>query len=316
MTTGAIAPIEIRGLRFRYRGGFSLAIDDLVLQPGQVTALVGPNGAGKTTLLRLLAGLLAPAEGTLVSGGRPLADLVRSGRLLLFLDTFPPASSLHPLRWMDLLGSLRGRRPGRDEALAWLEEHGAGDVARRPFSKMSSGQRRRAILAVLAWGDPAVVLLDEPLVNLDPRAVAEWRERIARLAAGGRVVLVSSHILSELELVASTYVFMESGRITGTRTREELAGRRLYRIVVRASRERAVALLGERRVEEAEDHGADRVVLLVSPGAGDTVASLAAVFEQEGIEVEEISASRGLAERAYRDAMGEAGEASAPGEDL
>ncbi len=302
--------LRVSNLSFRYAGGFSLQVAELLLRPGEVTALIGPNGAGKTTLLRLLAGLLEPVDGSVRLDAEPFDAVVRRGRLGLFLDTFPPGTDLSPLAWLRLLARARGREISRPDALGWLERHGLGKVARRPFRRMSSGERRRAMLALVTWGDPSVLLLDEPLASLDPDAVMDWRRRILEHAERGRIVLVSSHALLELERLASTFVFMRGGRVVRVASREDLSRVPALRVEVAAPRAAVERALPREWILSMEDL-ADRTIVTVDEKVAPRFAEIVAALEERGIEV--IGGGReGISlEEAFR----EVSSGKAPGED-
>ncbi|CAA9407234.1 MAG: Efflux ABC transporter, ATP-binding protein, partial [uncultured Pseudonocardia sp.] len=197
--------IEVRGLTKRF--GAVLAVDDLsfTVRPGAVTGFLGPNGAGKSTTMRVVLGLDAPSAGTATVAGRRYRDLRRPAREVgALLDprcAHPGRTAWAHLRWMaDLAGVGRARV---DEV---LELAGVAAVARRRIGALSLGQRQRVGLAGALLGDPGVLLLDEPLNGLDPAGVAWLRGLLRDLAAQGRTVLVSSHLLHEMEHTAERVV--------------------------------------------------------------------------------------------------------------
>ncbi|CUR57987.1 ABC transporter [metagenome] len=206
------ATIELTGLTKRF--GDVLAVDDLsaVAQPGQVTALLGPNGAGKTTTLRMLLGLVAPSGGTATFGGRrysELPDPVRQvGAVLEASGYHPGRTALDHLRIL----ATASRLP-EDAPMRVLDETGLAEAARRRVGGFSLGMRQRLGIAAAMLGDPAVLVLDEPTNGLDPPGVRWLRGYIRGLADDGRTVLLSSHALSEVELIADHVLVMASGRL-------------------------------------------------------------------------------------------------------
>ncbi|MEO3873921.1 ATP-binding cassette domain-containing protein [Nonomuraea sp. B12E4] len=207
------ATIEVIGLRKRF--GPTLALDGMsfTVEPGRVTAFVGPNGAGKSTTMRVVLGLDAADEGRALVGGRPYRTL------------------RHPLRHVGALldaAALQPGRTGRDHLLWLAHSQGlgaarvtevldltglGGGVARRRAGGYSLGMRQRLGLAAALLGDPPVLMLDEPFNGLDPEGIGWLRGLLAGLAAEGRAVLVSSHLLSELQHVAGHLVVADRGRV-------------------------------------------------------------------------------------------------------
>ncbi|MDX2377249.1 ABC transporter ATP-binding protein [Microbacterium sp. LRZ72] len=211
--------IEATGLRRSFAD--VRAVRDVSLQalPGRVTALVGPNGSGKTTLLLMLASLLRPDAGQIRLGGvDPVAD-PRGARALLgwmpdALGAWPSLTVRETLHTTGRLYRLsRADAAGRAEQL--IAELALEDLADAPARVLSRGQKQRLGLARALVHDPSVLLLDEPASGLDPRARIELRHLLRRLAAEGRTVLVSSHVLAELDEVADDAVFLQNGETVG-----------------------------------------------------------------------------------------------------
>jgi ABC-2 type transport system ATP-binding protein len=213
--------IEVEGLTKRY--GATLAVDDLsfTARPGRVTGFVGPNGAGKSTTMRVVLGLDAPdAGGALVNGryyGKLGAPLREIGALL-------DAGALHPgrrahdhLLWLAQSNGLpRGRI---DEVLALV---GLSDVAQRRTGGFSLGMAQRLGIAAALLGDPPVLMFDEPVNGLDPEGVRWIRGFLRGLAAEGRAVLVSSHLMNELQGTADHLVVIGRGRLIADTSVAEL----------------------------------------------------------------------------------------------
>ncbi|MFJ4786965.1 ABC transporter ATP-binding protein [Streptomyces sp. NPDC088794] len=215
------ATIEVRGLRKRF--GRTLAVDGLsfTVEPGTVTGFVGPNGAGKSTTLRALLGLDAPDEGQALIAGRPYHALRTP---LLEVGALLDAAALHParrgrdhLRWLAHSHGLPTRRV--DDVLAQV---GLESAARRRAGGYSLGMRQRLGIAAALLGDPPILLLDEPVNGLDPEGIQWIRRLLRRLAAEGRAILVSSHLMSELEDTADHLVVIGRGRLIADTSVSEL----------------------------------------------------------------------------------------------
>ncbi|NHC15238.1 ABC transporter ATP-binding protein, partial [Motilibacter sp. E257] len=184
--------------------------------PGEVTAFVGANGAGKTTVMLMLATLLAPDAGTVrVAGYDPVAEPadVRA-RLGWSPDVFGLYEGLTPREYLEHFGAAYRLPPARRRSRAeeLLAQTFLIELADRPVSGLSRGQKQRLGLARALVHEPDVLLLDEPAAGLDPRSRVELRDLLRALAAQGATVLVSSHILAELEEVADRVVLVEAGR--------------------------------------------------------------------------------------------------------
>ncbi len=190
------------------------AVDDLTftVQPGRVTGFLGPNGAGKTTTLRCLLGLVRPTSGTATIGGTPYHALSRPGRVV---GAALEAASFHPGR--TALDHLRVYAPqvGVPDSRAREVLHlvGLDDAAKRRVGGFSLGMRQRLALATTLLGDPPVLLLDEPANGLDPEGISWLRGFMRALAAQGRTVLVSSHVLSEVQQTVDDVVIVHHGRL-------------------------------------------------------------------------------------------------------
>jgi ABC-2 type transport system ATP-binding protein len=215
------ATIEVTGLRKRF--GQTQALDGITftVAPGTVTGFVGPNGAGKSTTMRVILGLDSVDEGTALIGGRPYASLT------------------HPLRHVGSLldaGTLQPSRSGRNHLL-WIahsqrlpshrvdevtELVGLGRAVRRKAGGYSLGMRQRLGIAAAMIGDPPILIMDEPFNGMDPEGIIWMRSFLRQLAAEGRAVLVSSHLLSELPDVADHVVVIGRGRVLADATIAEL----------------------------------------------------------------------------------------------
>ena len=207
-----IAAIEFNGLGKTF--GEVSAVHDVsaVARPGEVTALLGPNGAGKTTTLRMLLGLVAPSSGTATFNGRrydELPDPVRQvGAVLEASGYHPGRTALDHLRILTVACRLPREAPERVLAESGLSADGG-----RRVGSFSLGMRQRLGIAAAMLGDPRVLVLDEPTNGLDPPGVRWLRGYLRGLADEGRTVLLSSHALSEVELIADHVLVMARGRL-------------------------------------------------------------------------------------------------------
>jgi ABC-2 type transport system ATP-binding protein len=222
----ADTPLVVRGLRKEYADGFvAVAGVDFTVQRGQVVGLLGPNGAGKTTTLRVLLGLSRPTRGELLVFGhhlRPGADvLTRLGALVEGPGFLPHVSGMKNLK-------LYWRSTGRPAADAHLDEAleiaGLGDALARAVRTYSQGMRQRLAIAQAMLGLPDLLVLDEPTNGLDPPQIHAMREVLRSYAATGRTVIVSSHLLSEIEQTCSHVVVMAKGQKIAQGTVEEIVG--------------------------------------------------------------------------------------------
>jgi ABC-2 type transport system ATP-binding protein len=204
--------IDVAGLTKRF--GDVTALDDLSFSvvPGVVTGFLGPNGAGKTTTLRCLLGLVTPTSGTATVDGRAYRDLPRPlshvGAALEASDFHPGRTARAHLRVMALAAGLPAERVD-----VLLEQVGLAEFADRRVGGYSLGMRQRLGLAQALLGDPPVLILDEPANGLDPAGIAWLRSFLRMLAAEGRTVLISSHVLSEVQQTVDEVVVIARGRL-------------------------------------------------------------------------------------------------------
>lgn len=211
--------VQCRNVRRTFGRFTALESIDLTAYPGQVTALVGPNGAGKTTLLLILATLLKADTGDVSVGGFDPAKDPRKVREQLgwMPDSFGTYETLTAREILEFVAAAY-RLPkdlGRERADELLTLLFLADLADRPAHVLSRGQKQRLGLARALVHDPSVVLLDEPAAGLDPRSRIELRTILRDLAALGKTIIVSSHVLAELEEMADRVVFVDRGRTVG-----------------------------------------------------------------------------------------------------
>lgn len=216
--------IEVRGLSKRF--GAVRAVDDLSFEvaQGRVTGFLGPNGSGKTTTLRMLLGLVSITDGTATIGGRRYVDLDHPIR---HVGAALEATSFHPTRRAEdhlkavaLAGGVPLRRVGET-----LELVGLSEVARRRVGKFSLGMRQRLQLATALLGDPEILILDEPANGLDPQGIQWLRAFIRNQAELGHAVLVSSHLLAEVEETVDDIVIISEGKLVLQSTLADMASR-------------------------------------------------------------------------------------------
>jgi ABC-2 type transport system ATP-binding protein len=204
--------IEVNGLVKRYGDKTAVSGLTFTVRPGMVTGFLGPNGAGKSTTMRMIVGLDRPTEGSVLVGGRPYgrwpAPLAEIGSLL-------EARAIHPgltaRQYLLGLGATQGIGAGRVQQV--LDLVGLGGVADRRAKGFSLGMGQRLGIAAALLGDPQILILDEPVNGLDAEGVRWVRTLLRDLAAEGRTVLLSSHLMSEMELTADHLIVIGQGRL-------------------------------------------------------------------------------------------------------
>ncbi len=294
--------IEAQALTKRY--GDKTAVDELsfTVRPGQVTGFLGPNGAGKSTTMRLIIGLDRPTGGRVTVGGRRYRDYAAP---LREVGALLEAKSIHKGRTarVHLLGlaQTHGIPASRvDDVLALV---GLEQVARRRAGGFSLGMSQRLGIAAALLGDPTTVVLDEPVNGLDPDGVLWVRTLLKSLAAEGRTVLVSSHLMSEMAVTADRLVIIGRGRLLADTTLDDLIARvGVGNVLVRspdATDLRDLLVAGGATVTSAEP-GLLRVTGLAAERIGDLAL-------EQGLAVHELAPQRASLEQAYmeltRDAL-------------
>lgn len=204
-------PITMTGVAKRYGRTAALAGLDLRAEPGRVTGLLGPNGAGKSTALRVLLGLVRADAGEALIGGQAYVQIAHPlrtvGAMIDPATAEPAVSGSAHLRTNARLAGLP-----RDAIDRVVDEFELGGYVRRPVGGWSTGMRQRLALATAMLGDPDVVILDEPTNGLDPDGIEELRARLRAWADEGRTVLVSSHVLAEMEPILDDALIIREGR--------------------------------------------------------------------------------------------------------
>jgi ABC-2 type transport system ATP-binding protein len=288
--------IEAHGLAKRY--GDKLAVDDLTftVRPGVVTGFLGPNGAGKSTTMRLIVGLDRPTTGTVTVGGRPYAEhpapLHEVGALLEAKAVHTSRSAFNHLR---ALAATHGIPRSRVDAV--IELVGLPEVAHRRAGGFSLGMGQRLGIAAALLGDPAVLLFDEPVNGLDPEGVRWVRDLLRGLAAEGRTVFVSSHLMSEMALTAEQVIVIGRGRLIADTSVESLinsASTNLVHVRSPQAGELGVVLTGPG--------------VIITRGEGDLLevsgldaARIGELARDHGIALHELTPQRASLEEAFMD---------------
>jgi ABC-2 type transport system ATP-binding protein len=289
------AAIEVAGLRKRF--GSTPALDGITftVSPGEVTGFVGPNGAGKSTTMRVILGLDAPDAGHALVSGQPYQSLRRPltqvGALLDAAALQPGRSARNHLLWLAHSQGLGARQV--DEVIA---RSGLGKAARRKAGGYSLGMRQRLGIAAALLGDPPVLMLDEPFNGMDPEGIVWMRGFLASLAAEGRAVLVSSHLMSELQETAGHLVIVGRGKvIADTSVIDLIASTSADRVMVRTgARSDAMTVLSNAGAAVADAGGGGN--LTVSGLAAERIVALLAECK---VPFSEVTPHRATLEEAY-----------------
>jgi ABC-2 type transport system ATP-binding protein len=284
--------IEVRGLTKYY--GDRNVVNDLTfrVEPGAVTGFLGPNGSGKTTTARVILGLTEPNAGTATVGGRRYRDLRHPlreiGALIDPGGVNPNRTAVEHLRWLAAANRLASRR-----AEAVLGLVGLDAAAGRKVGGFSLGMRQRLGIAAALIGDPPVLLLDEPINGLDPEGICWIRTFTQGLAAEGRTVFVSSHLMSEMALTASELVVVGQGRLIAAESVAAFTERADSSVRVRSPQldELAAALAGEGASLWREDDALEVV--------GISIEQVGAIALRLGVLLYELSPQRASLEEAF-----------------
>jgi ABC-2 type transport system ATP-binding protein len=284
------AMISATRLTKRYGETIAVAGLDFEVRPGIVTALLGPNGAGKSTTLRLILGLDRPSSGSVVIDGRAYRDLPAPmqevGALIDAKAVHGKRSARAHLRWLAEAGAIPRTRV--DEVLAQV---GLAEVAGRTIGGFSLGMSQRLGIAAALLGDPPVLLFDEPINGLDPEGIRWIRNLMRRLAGEGRTVVVSSHVMSELEATADRVLVLGRGRMIAEASVDELTRRNGFVRVVSPDGALRGVLEGAGGAVSDEAGG-----LAVSGLEAAAIGDLAAAH---GLRVHELTPRRGTLEAAF-----------------
>ncbi len=288
------ATIDVTGLRKRF--GSTVALDGMTfsVRPGQVTGFVGPNGAGKSTTMRVILSLDSADEGSALVGGQPYHRLRHP---LHHVGALLDAGALHPARSgrNHLLWLAHSQGLGTRRVDAVLEQVGLAKAARRRAGGYSLGMRQRLGIAAALLGDPPVLMLDEPFNGLDPEGIVWIRGFLRALAAEGRAVLVSSHLMSELQDSASHLVVVGRGRVVAdTSVQALIAAASGDRVTVRTTaRTEAMTVLAR---SGATVTVTDRDTITAS---GLPAGRIVGLLNEAAVPFSEISSHRATLEEAY-----------------
>jgi ABC-2 type transport system ATP-binding protein len=303
--------IEVRGLTKRY--GDKVAVNDLTfgIEPGKVTGFLGPNGAGKTTTMRCILGLDYPNAGTITVDGKEYHDLdypMREvGALLDAKAVHGGRSAYNHLLCLAQTNNLPTSRVGEV-----LELVGLSEVARKRSKGFSLGMSQRLGIAATMLGDPKVLMFDEPVNGLDPEGILWIRNLMKALAAQGRTVFVSSHLMSEMENTADHLIVIGRGKLIADCTMAEFIARSsgsAVRVRTPSPDQLVMAIAAEGGSAAADTEG----TLLVQGMAADKVGDIA--FEN-GIRLHELTTTRASLEEAYMEVTADSVEyhAGVPGQ--
>jgi ABC-2 type transport system ATP-binding protein len=267
----------------------------MTIGPG-ITSLVGPNGAGKTTLLNLITGLVRPSQGRITVNGVPVRDaetIFRTVGYCTQYDAFP--------RGLDGLEFIRGYltvhglplRRAHDLACQALAAVGLLDAADRKIAAYSKGMRQRVKLAQALAHEPAVLILDEPLNGLDPMARAEVIALLRKMAADGKIVLISSHILHEVDVISDSIILMNHGYVVaegGIHDIRQEVEEHPFQVLVRCDRPALVATraFAVDHTVEAKIHADGRGLLVSTRDAAALYRLLNRLAAEEGLLVETV----------------------------
>jgi ABC-2 type transport system ATP-binding protein len=288
--------IEVDQLTKRF--GSVTAVDDLsfTIRPGHVTGFLGPNGAGKTTTMKIILGLDAPTSGTALVDGRGYPGIIRP---LHEVGSLLDASALHPGRsaWCHLLSIAQSNGIGRRRVAEVLQLTGMETVARKRVKGFSLGMKQRLAIAAALLGDPPVLMFDEPANGLDPEGVHWIRQLFKALAAEGRTVFVSSHLMSEMALTADHLIIIGRGRLLADTPADRfIEASARSDVLVRSPRaaELADLLTASGAAVTPEGNGALAVTGMDAPAIGDLAVA-------HDIAVHELAPRRASLEEAYLD---------------
>jgi ABC-2 type transport system ATP-binding protein len=297
------SPVVIEVDQLVKRFGPVTAVDALsfTVRPGHVTGFLGPNGAGKTTTMRVILGLDAPTSGRALVGGRRYQEIIRP---LHVVGSLLDATAVHGGRtaWFHLLSIARSNGIGRHRVRQALEATGLAAVAGRRVGEFSLGMKQRLGIAAALLTDPAVLIFDEPVNGLDAAGVRWIRQMFKSMAAEGRTVLVSSHLMSEVALAADHLIIIGRGRLLADTPTDRFVSGTRQDVLVRSPRAGELAELltarGAAVRPQGEGGGGLAVTGLDAPAIGDLAAG-------HGIALHELVPRHASLEQAYLDLTGD-----------
>ncbi|MEU7755479.1 ATP-binding cassette domain-containing protein [Micromonospora sp. NPDC049101] len=300
MTDGQRSPtsdgqIVVSGLTKQYKNVRAVNNLSFTVAPGRVTGFLGPNGAGKTTTLRMLLNLVTPTAGTATISGHRYTDLSdplrHVGAVLEASSAHKGRTGINHLRVICAAAGLPRQRA--DEALALV---GLTPAAKRKFKGYSLGMKQRLGIAAAMLGDPRVLILDEPANGLDPEGIRWMRGFLKNLAVEGRTVLVSSHLLSEMQLLADDVVIIAAGQLVRQGPVEQVLGSMAQSARVRVRTPQAEALVAALKAQSATIETDEQGVLLVGGVDAPTIGRAALAT---GVELHELTTERPDLERVF-----------------
>ena len=288
-TSGQPPPIAVSGVSKWF--GDVVAVNDVSFEarPG-ITGLLGPNGAGKTTLLYMIAGLSSCSRGEARVLGEPVRDNPDLYRRLAFM---PEREAVYPFltgrQLVETSAKMRGLPDAADRAARAIADAGMSDAQERRVGGYSRGMKQRIRLAAALVGDPEVVILDEPLNGTDPRQRVEFQDMMERLAADGKTVLISSHILEEVETLAARILLMLGGKLAaegGFREIRAALDERAYQVraVADAPRKLAAAVVAMESVDSVSV-AEDGSILIYSRNVSELQLALPRLARDGGIRL-------------------------------
>jgi ABC-2 type transport system ATP-binding protein len=303
--------IEVRGLTKRY--GAKVAVDNLTfgIEPGKVTGFLGPNGAGKTTTMRCILGLDYPTDGMVTVDGKPFRELAypmrEVGALLEAKAVHGGRSAYNHLLCLAQTNSLPKRRVGEV-----LELVGLSEVAKKRSKGFSLGMSQRLGIAATLLGDPKMVMFDEPVNGLDPEGILWIRNLMKALAAEGRTVFVSSHLMSEMENTADHLIVIGRGKLIADCTMKEFVARAsgsAVRVRTPSTDQLVRAVSAKGATAGVDEDGAIEVRGMTSEEIGDLAFS-------EGLRLHELATVRASLEEAFMELTADSVEyhAGVPGQ--
>jgi ABC-2 type transport system ATP-binding protein len=296
--------IDVRGVTKRY--GEKVAVDDLSFSvaPGVVTGFLGPNGAGKSTTMRLILGLDAPSSGTVRVNGCSYRELTAP---LHEIGAMLEAHAIHTGRsaYNHLLALAQTHGIPRSRVEEVIELVGLREVARKRVGSFSLGMGQRLGVAAALLGDPATVILDEPANGLDPEGIHWIRNLLKRLAAEGRTVFLSSHLMSEMAQTADHLIVIGRGRLIADTSVAEFVRRASSDANVRVRSPQAVELRDALARREVEVASIEQSLLEVSGLTGEQIGEIAL---QERIVISELTPRQASLEEAFMSLTGDSVE--------